>query len=151
MGHKRGGVGRDPPLADGYRCRLPAGRGDERDAALVLSDAVGGLRLAHEQAAAYCERLDVSLSDYRRRLEAAPGHLLDDARDAPAESHDGLTAAKSFASDVASPGDVRNRHRRRQRRHGEIRGSSTAQPPVLECSPVKRHVSSLHQPNATFR
>ena len=62
-----------------------------------MSEALGGLPLAHEQAAAYCERLDLSLAEYRKRFEAAPARLLDDARDAPAEYHDGLTVAKTFA------------------------------------------------------
>jgi hypothetical protein len=35
------------------------GREDERGAALTLSEILGGLPLAHEQAAAYCERLGV--------------------------------------------------------------------------------------------
>jgi tetratricopeptide (TPR) repeat protein len=73
------------------------GREAERDAAEALSLALGGLPLAHEQAAAYCERLDVSLADYRKRFETAPSRLLDDARHAPAEYHDGLTVAKTFA------------------------------------------------------
>jgi tetratricopeptide (TPR) repeat protein len=73
------------------------GREAERNAAEALSLALGGLPLAHEQAAAYCERLDVSLADYRRRFETAPSRLLDDARHAPAEYHDGLTVAKTFA------------------------------------------------------
>jgi tetratricopeptide (TPR) repeat protein len=73
------------------------GRAGERAAADILSEALGGLPLAHEQAAAYCERLDISLADYRKRLEAAPARLLDDARHAPAEYHDGLTVAKTFA------------------------------------------------------
>ena len=33
---------------------------------------MGGLPLAHEQAAAYCERLEISLDEYRKRFEAAP-------------------------------------------------------------------------------
>ena len=37
------------------------GREAERAAAEALSEALGGLPLAHEQAAAYCERLDVRL------------------------------------------------------------------------------------------
>jgi hypothetical protein len=37
------------------------------------------------------------LADYRKRFEAAPARLLDDARHAPAEYHDGLTVAKTFA------------------------------------------------------
>jgi hypothetical protein len=59
------------------------GREAERDVALTLSEALGGLPLAHEQAAAYCERLDVSPGDYRSRFEAAPARLLENARDAP--------------------------------------------------------------------
>jgi tetratricopeptide (TPR) repeat protein len=72
------------------------GREEQRAAAETLSEALGGLPLAHEQAAAYCERLDISLAEYRRRFEAAPGRLLDDKRHAPAEYHDGLTVAKTF-------------------------------------------------------
>jgi tetratricopeptide (TPR) repeat protein len=73
------------------------GRSAERDAALALSQALGGLPLAHEQAAAYCERLDIPLADYRVRFERAPSRFLDDARHAPAEYHDGLTVAKTFS------------------------------------------------------
>jgi hypothetical protein len=73
------------------------GRDAEGTAAEALSQALGGLPLAQEQAAAYCERLDVSLADYRKRFETAPVRLLDDAGDAPAEYHDGLTVAKTFA------------------------------------------------------
>jgi hypothetical protein len=73
------------------------GREAERAGAEVLSEALGGLPLAHEQAAAYCERLDISLAEYRKRFDAAPTRLLDDARHAPAEYHDGLTVAKTFA------------------------------------------------------
>jgi tetratricopeptide (TPR) repeat protein len=73
------------------------GRTAERAAAEALSEVFGGLPLAHEQAAAYCERLEVSLAEYRRRFEVAPARLLDDARYAPSEYHDGLTVAKSFA------------------------------------------------------
>ncbi|HWF96038.1 MAG TPA: tetratricopeptide repeat protein, partial [Xanthobacteraceae bacterium] len=72
------------------------GRADEREAAEALSEALGGLPLAHEQAAAYCERLEKSLGDYRKRFEGAPARLLDDDRDAPAEYHDRLTVAKTF-------------------------------------------------------
>src|SRR5258708_7019152 len=69
----------------------------ERAAAQALSAALGGLPLAHEQAAAYCEWLDISLADYAKRFAAAPARLLDDARHAPTEYHDGLTVAKTFA------------------------------------------------------
>jgi Tfp pilus assembly protein PilF len=73
------------------------GRAAERDAAEALSETLGGLPLAHEQAAAYCERLEKPLAEYRKRFDAAPGRLLDDARDAPAEYHDRLTVTKTFA------------------------------------------------------
>jgi hypothetical protein len=69
----------------------------ERTAAENLSKALGGLPLAHEQAAAYCERLDISLADYQKRFEAAPVRLLDDARHASVEYYNGRTVAKTFA------------------------------------------------------
>jgi hypothetical protein len=70
------------------------GRAAERAAGEALSKVLGGLPLAHEQAAAYCERLDISLADYRKRFEAAPARLLDDTRHAPAEYQDGLTSSR---------------------------------------------------------
>jgi TIR domain len=73
------------------------GHVEERVVAEALSQRLGGLPLAHEQAAAYCERLGISLAEYRRRFEAAPARLLDDRRHAPAEYHDGLTVTKTFA------------------------------------------------------
>ena len=69
----------------------------QREAAEDLSEALGGLPLAHEQAAAYCERLEIPLAEYRRRFAAAPMRMLDTERDAPAEYHDKLTVAKTFA------------------------------------------------------
>jgi tetratricopeptide (TPR) repeat protein len=72
------------------------GRTLERTAAEDLSDALGGLPLAHEQAAAYCERLSVPLAKYLRRFAAEPARLLDTEKDAPAEYHDKLTVAKTF-------------------------------------------------------
>jgi tetratricopeptide (TPR) repeat protein len=68
-----------------------------RAAAETLSEALGGLPLAHEQAAAYCERLEKPLGEYLKRFEAAPARLLGDARDAPVEYHDRLTVTKTFA------------------------------------------------------
>jgi tetratricopeptide (TPR) repeat protein len=72
------------------------GRDTERAAAEALSEALGGLPLAHEQAAAYCERLNVAMAEYSGRFQGAPARLMDDTRDAPAEYHDGLTVAKTF-------------------------------------------------------
>jgi tetratricopeptide (TPR) repeat protein len=63
----------------------------------ALSLALGGLPLAHEQAAAYCERLECSFADYLKRFEISPAQMLDDARDAPFEYRDRLTVAKTFA------------------------------------------------------
>jgi hypothetical protein len=59
------------------------GRAGERAAAEALSQALDGLPLAHEQSAAYCERLEIPLAEYLRRFESAPGRLLDTERDAP--------------------------------------------------------------------
>jgi tetratricopeptide (TPR) repeat protein len=73
------------------------GRKAERAAAEALSDVLGGLPLAHEQAAAYCERLEVPLGEYQKRFKAAPARLLDDDRDAPREYHDRTTVTKTFA------------------------------------------------------
>jgi tetratricopeptide (TPR) repeat protein len=73
------------------------GRGAERAAAESLSEALGGLPLAHEQAASYCDRLGVSFADYKKRFEATPGRLLDAPKDAPGDYHGGLTVAKTFA------------------------------------------------------
>jgi len=73
------------------------GREEDHTAAEALSDALGGLPLAHEQAAAYCERLGIRLGEYCRRFTTTPAKYLDDPRHAAAEYHDGLTVAKTFA------------------------------------------------------
>jgi tetratricopeptide (TPR) repeat protein len=73
------------------------GRENERPAAEALSNSLGGLPLAHEQAAAYCERLGISLQEYHQRFQAAPSPLLDTERDAPAQYYDRRTVAKTFA------------------------------------------------------
>jgi hypothetical protein len=44
------------------------GREEEREVAAPLSNALDGLPLAHEQAAAYCERLEISIAEYGRRF-----------------------------------------------------------------------------------
>jgi len=72
------------------------GRKGERDGALALSKLLDGLPLAHEQAAAYCERLECSFDDYMNRFEATPAKLLDDDRHAAADYHEGRTVAKTF-------------------------------------------------------
>lgn len=82
--------------ADFFLSRVP-GRMNDRAAAEELSAALGGLPLAHEQAAAFCERLGLSFAAYLKRFESAPATLLDAVKDAPAEYHDRLTVAKTFA------------------------------------------------------
>ena len=78
----------------------------EREDAEALSEALGGLPLAHEQAAAYCERLEITLAKYGRRFAATPAQLLDAQRDAPAEYHDGLTVAKTFGLAIEEAGKL---------------------------------------------
>ena len=106
--HPRQVVDRGRPLCCGSQARqhcdhsssrsaARTGRCKERAPAEALSAALGGLPLAHEQAAAYCERLEISCADYTRRLAATPAKMLDAERDAPAEYHDRLTVAKTFA------------------------------------------------------
>jgi len=56
---------------------------------------MGGLPLAHEMAAAYCEQCECSLAEYSKLFDAAPTKVLDDSRFAPAEY--GLTVARAFA------------------------------------------------------
>ncbi len=73
-----------------------SGRAGDPMEAEALSEALGGLPLAHEQAAAYCERLDISLGAYLKRFAAAPAQFLDDVRHAPAD-YGGLTVAKTFS------------------------------------------------------
>jgi tetratricopeptide (TPR) repeat protein len=79
-------------------------RAAERDAAEALSDALAGLPLAHEQAAAYCEDLGIGLGEYKRRFDAAAVEFLDRPEYVPAEYHpehaaehrDRLTTAGTF-------------------------------------------------------
>ena len=71
------------------------GRTAERDAAEELSIALGGLPLAHEQSAAYCERVRIPLREYHKQFDNAPDRMLD--TDAPADYHDRRTVAKTFA------------------------------------------------------
>jgi hypothetical protein len=84
-----------------------AGRTSERAAAEALSEALGGLPLAHAQAAAFCEWLGVSFADYLKRFEASPVQLLDDPHYAPADYYDGRTVAKTFALAIA---EAQKRH-----------------------------------------
>src|SRR5262249_7140940 len=73
------------------------GRKGEPTAAEALAEGVGGLPLGPQQAARHCGRPEMPLAEYGKRFEDAPARLLDDERDAPAEYHDRLTVAKTFA------------------------------------------------------
>jgi tetratricopeptide (TPR) repeat protein len=80
------------------------GRQQERQAAEALSEMLDGLPLAHEQAAAYCARLETPLAEYIKRFNGAPARFLDDQRDAPAEYHDRRTVAKTFTLAIGEAG-----------------------------------------------
>ncbi len=73
------------------------GRDRERMGAEALSNALGGLPLACEQAAAYCGRTGIALGDYCKRFDDAPARMLDTEKDAPVRYHDRRTVAKTFA------------------------------------------------------
>jgi tetratricopeptide (TPR) repeat protein len=72
------------------------GRMRDRSAAETLSEKLGGLPLAHEQAAAYCEHLDVDFTNYLERFSKESIPRLDDADFASADYRNGLTVAKTF-------------------------------------------------------
>jgi tetratricopeptide (TPR) repeat protein len=69
-----------------------AGREGERGDAEALSEALGGLPLAHEQAAAYCNRVGISFAEFRKRFENVRALHLD-----PAAHWGALTVEKSVA------------------------------------------------------
>ncbi len=102
------------------------GREKERAAAEALSEALGGLPLAHEQAAAYCERLDVSLAEY-----------------APAGNDSGEIAGcgKGRAGRVSRPSDGRQNLRYRHRRSREA--ASCRRAADRPCSAARRPSRSL--------
>ena len=64
----------------------------------TLSAALGGLPLAHAQAAAYCAQLGVSLAEYRRRLERTTTRH--SRNGGPSESGELHIIAKTFALGV---------------------------------------------------
>jgi DNA-binding winged helix-turn-helix (wHTH) protein/tetratricopeptide (TPR) repeat protein len=90
-----------PPQTGAAFLLARTGRAAERADAEALSRALEGLPLAHEQAAAYIESLEVSISEYHRRLAEAPARLLDGAAHAPRDYHGGLTVAKAFELAIA--------------------------------------------------
>ena len=71
----------------------------------TLSAALGGLPLAHAQAAAYCAQLGVSLAEYRRRLERTTTRQSPEGE--PSESGENQIIARTFALSV---GEAERRH-----------------------------------------
>jgi hypothetical protein len=69
-------------------------RGGSRAAAEALSEALGGLALAHEMAAAFCEDRETSLARCKERFDASPIKFLADENYTPTEY--GLTVARTF-------------------------------------------------------
>ena len=65
----------------------------ERAAAEAMSEALGGLPLAHEQAAAYCDDLGVGLAEYRSASRPRPRLCSSVRAMRPAEYHERLTVA----------------------------------------------------------
>jgi tetratricopeptide (TPR) repeat protein len=100
--------------ADYLIARTGRERERERAAAESLSEALGGLPLAHEQAATYCEDLGIGLAEYRRRFAAATLAFLDHGDYAPAEYHpehtaehkDRLTVAGTFRLAIEEAGKL---------------------------------------------
>lgn len=86
------------------------GRDKERLAAEALSDTLGGLPLALEQAAAYCDQCSVGIAEYHRLFDVSPITALDDINYADHEysttnSSEGtniLTVARTFRLAMAA-------------------------------------------------
>ena len=53
------------------------GRPEAKTEADEPSEALGALPLALEQAAAYCEHVEISFAEYQRRFQSAPVTLLE--------------------------------------------------------------------------
>ena len=77
-------------------------RNAPRIVAETLSGELGGLPLAHEQAAAFCEKLSVSLAEYTKRFERQPIKLLEDEKYAPTEHRRSVAKTFAMAIDAAT-------------------------------------------------
>jgi tetratricopeptide (TPR) repeat protein len=72
-----------------------------------LSEALGGLPLAHEQAAAYCEVLEIDFAEYRNRFEAAPAKVLGaEEYSAPGYRDGQTTVAKTFKLAIEAANEI---------------------------------------------
>jgi tetratricopeptide (TPR) repeat protein len=85
-----------PPAVGADFLIARTGRKNERIEAERLSQTLGGLPLANEQAGAYCDALNVGFAKYRERFIAAPVELMDEAEFTPQEHNNRTTTAKSF-------------------------------------------------------
>ena len=72
------------------------GRINEREAAAALSEALDGLPLGLEQAAAYCDDLSVNFSEYQRRFKMAAMKFLADEEHASVLYRNKTTVAATF-------------------------------------------------------
>ncbi len=84
-----------PDMGSAY-LHARAGRADDASGAIGLSEALGGLPLAHAQAAAYCQTTGVSFSEYLHRFEAKKLAFLSDEKFAPLSYRGGLSVAGTF-------------------------------------------------------
>lgn len=74
----------------------------ELEDALSLSKMLGGLPLALEQAAAYCEVLGLGFAEYSRRYVAASTRILDDSKYAPSEYYNHRTVVGTFTLAISA-------------------------------------------------
>jgi hypothetical protein len=79
-----------------------SGCNDAPAAAAALSESLGGLALAHEMAAAFCEHREISLAQYKKRFDAEPVKYLNDDRFAPYEYGSTVGRTFSLAIDAAT-------------------------------------------------
>ena len=83
------------------------GDADERAESERLSEVLGGLPLALEQAAAYCEELEIGFAEYMSRFEAAPATVLGTEDYSDAGYRDGqTTVARTFRLAIAAANDI---------------------------------------------
>ena len=79
-----------------------SGRASLQAEAEALSEALGGLPLAHEMAAAFCEQREISLAAYHERFQAQPNQFLSDEEYAPVEYGSTVTKAFNLAIEAAN-------------------------------------------------
>ncbi len=89
-----------PKTTGGEFLLLRSGQAKGRKSAESLSEELAGLPLAHEQAAAYCERLQVPIETYLKRFLQNRKPLMDDKRHAPLSYYEGRTVWATFSMSI---------------------------------------------------